>query len=34
MRCPHMSHATQAVVVILLLPGGDPVDEYSPPLVG
>jgi len=34
MRCPPVSQATQAVVVILLLPGVDPVNECSPPLVG
>jgi hypothetical protein len=34
MRCPGVSQATQAVVVILLFPRVDPVYECSPPLVG
>ena len=34
MRCPRVSQATQAVVVILLFPEVDPVNECSPPRVG
>ncbi len=34
MRCPRVSQAAQAVVVILLFPGVEPVYECSPQLVG
>ena len=34
MRCPRVSHATQAVVDIVLFPGVDPVNACSPPLGG
>jgi hypothetical protein len=34
MRCPCLSHAAQAVVVMLLFPGVEPVYECPPPLIG
>ena len=34
MRCSRVSHATQAVVNIVLFPGVDPVNECSPPVGG